>query len=139
MIPKGSTVARTRLPPFRGTATLDEEAPKTTGAPQNKKGESDGSSSSSEEEAEEEEAVAVRHPKLSAREEAQRQRKDNKRRLAAVEQRRKEAEEHKKLIQGALANLVSLALPHHDIIIIKCHHILLLECVPCHSSTTFLL
>uniref|UniRef100_A0A3Q2XYR6 Nucleolar protein 8 n=1 Tax=Hippocampus comes TaxID=109280 RepID=A0A3Q2XYR6_HIPCM len=103
---KGSTVARTRLPPFRGTATLDEEAPKTTGAPQNTTGESDASSSSSEEEAEEaEEAVALRRPRLSTREEEERQRKDNKRRLAAVEQRRKEAQEHKKLIQGALANL----------------------------------
>ncbi|XP_051932235.1 nucleolar protein 8 isoform X2 [Hippocampus zosterae] len=103
---KGSTVARRRLPPFQGTATLDEGAPKTTGAPENKKGESDGSSSSSEEEAEEaEEAVAAPRPRLSAREEEERQRKDNKRRLAAVERRRKEAEEHKKLIQGALANL----------------------------------
>ncbi|XP_077385114.1 nucleolar protein 8 isoform X2 [Festucalex cinctus] len=59
------------------------------------------SSSSEEEEA----AAAAARRRLSAREEAARHRKDNSRRLAAVQQRRKEAEEHKKLIQGALANV----------------------------------
>ncbi|XP_067360862.1 nucleolar protein 8 isoform X2 [Channa argus] len=42
---------------------------------------------------------------FKAEDEEERQRKANMRRLAAVQQRQKEAEEHKKLIQGALANL----------------------------------
>ncbi|TDH13628.1 hypothetical protein EPR50_G00035220 [Perca flavescens] len=69
-------------------------------------------SSSSEEEEEEEEdeeeegeEEAPRRVALGAAEEEERQRKANARRLAAVKQRQKEAEEHKKLIQGALANL----------------------------------
>ncbi|XP_038551614.1 nucleolar protein 8 isoform X2 [Micropterus salmoides] len=61
------------------------------------------SESSAEEEEDEEEAPS-RVP-LGAKEEEERQRKANMRRLAAVHQRQKEAEEHKKLIQGALANL----------------------------------
>uniref|UniRef100_A0A665VF80 Nucleolar protein 8 n=1 Tax=Echeneis naucrates TaxID=173247 RepID=A0A665VF80_ECHNA len=55
------------------------------------------SSSSEEEEEEEEEKQAPSRVK-----------KANTRRLAAIQQRMKEAEEHKKLIQGALANLVFL-------------------------------
>ncbi|XP_029287298.1 LOW QUALITY PROTEIN: nucleolar protein 8 [Cottoperca gobio] len=65
------------------------------------------SSSSSEEEEEKEEEKKQAHPRvlLGAKEEEERQRKANMRRLAAVQQRQKETEEHKKLIQGALANL----------------------------------
>ncbi|XP_026162382.1 nucleolar protein 8 isoform X2 [Mastacembelus armatus] len=62
------------------------------------------SSSSSDDEEEEEEQAPPRVP-LGAEEEEERQRKANLRRLAAVQQRQKEAEEHKRLIQGALANL----------------------------------
>nr|CBN80671.1 Nucleolar protein 8 [Dicentrarchus labrax] len=64
-------------------------------------------SSSSEEEEEEEKQAPPRVP-LGAKEEEERQRQANLRRLAAVQQRQKEAEEHKKLIQGALAKLVRL-------------------------------
>ncbi|KAM7401672.1 hypothetical protein PAMP_016968 [Pampus punctatissimus] len=63
------------------------------------------SSSSEEDEDEEEKVQAPRRVVLGAKEEEERQRKANMRRLAAVQQRQKEAEEHKKLIQGALANL----------------------------------
>ncbi|XP_078105323.1 nucleolar protein 8 isoform X2 [Sander vitreus] len=63
------------------------------------------SESSSSEEEEEEEEEAPPRVALGAAEEEERQRKANTRRLAAVKQRQKEAEEHKKLIQGALANL----------------------------------
>lgn len=68
------------------------------------------SSSSTEEEEEEEEREVARRGRapLGTKEEEERQRKANTRRLAAVQQRQKEAEEHKKLIQGALANLVGL-------------------------------
>ncbi|XP_040890551.1 nucleolar protein 8 isoform X2 [Toxotes jaculatrix] len=59
-------------------------------------------SSSSEEEEEEQAPSRVT---LRAEEEEERQRKANMRRLAAIQERLKEAEEHKKLIQGALANL----------------------------------
>ncbi|KAM9859282.1 nucleolar protein 8 [Aulostomus maculatus] len=65
-------------------------------------------STSSEEEEEEEEGEEVQahlRVPLAAEEEEERQRKANMRRLAAVQQKQKEAEEHKKLIQGALANL----------------------------------
>lgn len=41
------------------------------------------------------------------KEDVEQQRKDNIRRLAAIQQRQKEAEEHKKVIQSALAKLVS--------------------------------
>ncbi|XP_077428754.1 nucleolar protein 8 isoform X2 [Vanacampus margaritifer] len=90
---KKTKVARATIPAFRGTATLYEDV--VTEAPGNKTADVSSSSSSSE----------ARRPRLSAREEADRQRKDNSRRLAAVQQRLKEAEEHKKLIQGALANV----------------------------------
>ncbi|KAM7005602.1 nucleolar protein 8 [Tautogolabrus adspersus] len=63
------------------------------------------SESSSSEEEEEEEKPAPPRPPLGAKEEEELQRVANMRRLAAVQQRQKEAEEHKKLIQGALANL----------------------------------
>ncbi|XP_028302597.1 nucleolar protein 8 isoform X2 [Gouania willdenowi] len=57
----------------------------------------------------EEQRVVTEHPlpraALAPKEEEERQRKANVRRLAAVQQRQKEAEEHKRLIQGALANL----------------------------------
>lgn len=45
--------------------------------------------------------------KLNAEEEEELQRKANLRRLSALQQRQRKAEEQKKLIQGALANLVS--------------------------------
>nr|XP_033481693.1 nucleolar protein 8 [Epinephelus lanceolatus] len=66
---------------------------------------SSGSSASSSEEEEEEGKQAPPRVPLGAKEEKERQREANLRRLAAVQQRQKEAEEHKKLIQGALANL----------------------------------
>ncbi|KAL7408098.1 hypothetical protein ABVT39_018246 [Epinephelus coioides] len=66
---------------------------------------SSGSSASSSEEEEEEVKQAPPRVPLGAKEEEERQREANLRRLAAVQQRQKEAEEHKKLIQGALANL----------------------------------
>ncbi|KAK2861698.1 hypothetical protein Q5P01_001231 [Channa striata] len=67
---------------------------------------SDSSSSSEEEEEEEEERAPLRVThKAEAEDELEQQRKANIRRLAAVQQRQKEAEEHKRLIQGALANL----------------------------------
>ncbi|XP_013765424.1 nucleolar protein 8 [Pundamilia nyererei] len=56
-------------------------------------------------EEEEEEELALPRMALGVEEEEERQRKANMRRLAAVQQRQKETEEHKKLIQGALANL----------------------------------
>ncbi|XP_036957837.1 nucleolar protein 8 [Acanthopagrus latus] len=62
-------------------------------------------SSSSEETEEEEVKPAPPRVLLGAKEEEELQRKANMRRLAAVQQRQKEAEEHKKLIQGALAKL----------------------------------
>ncbi|KAM9410427.1 nucleolar protein 8 isoform 1-T5 [Pholidichthys leucotaenia] len=62
-------------------------------------------SSSTEEEDNKDNQHASPWEKLGAEEEEERQRKDNMRRLAAVQQRQKEAEEHKKVIQGALANL----------------------------------
>lgn len=58
----------------------------------------------SEEEEKEEQSLPRRS--LKAEDEEEQQRKANLRRLAAVQQRQKEAEEHKKLIQGALANPV---------------------------------
>ncbi|XP_074529826.1 nucleolar protein 8 isoform X2 [Halichoeres trimaculatus] len=66
------------------------------------------SSSSSEEEDEKEEEEKPAPPQrvpLGSKEEEERQREANVRRLAALQQRQKETEEHKKLIQGALANL----------------------------------
>nr|XP_029132604.1 nucleolar protein 8 isoform X2 [Labrus bergylta] len=63
------------------------------------------SSDEEEEEEEEEEKQAPPRPPLGAKEEEELQRVANMRRLAAVQQRQKEADEHKKLIQGALANL----------------------------------
>ncbi|CAI5687136.1 unnamed protein product [Oreochromis niloticus] len=60
---------------------------------------------STSEEEEEEEEPALPRMALGVEEEEERQRQANMRRLAAVQQRQKEAEEHKKLIQGALANL----------------------------------
>ncbi|XP_044205824.1 nucleolar protein 8 isoform X2 [Thunnus albacares] len=68
---------------------------------------SESSSSEEEDEEEDEEEKVPAPPRvvLGAKEEEERQRKANMRRLAAVQQRQKEAEEHKKLIQGALANL----------------------------------
>ncbi|XP_053724148.1 nucleolar protein 8 isoform X2 [Synchiropus splendidus] len=67
------------------------------------------SSSSTHDDAKEEEKIKQLHIKhrtqLAAGEEKELQRKANLRRLAAVQQRQKEAEEHKKLIQGALANM----------------------------------
>ncbi|XP_029358735.1 nucleolar protein 8 [Echeneis naucrates] len=63
------------------------------------------SSSSEEEEEEEEEKQAPSRVALGPKEEEEMQKKANTRRLAAIQQRMKEAEEHKKLIQGALANL----------------------------------
>uniref|UniRef100_A0A665VE08 Nucleolar protein 8 n=1 Tax=Echeneis naucrates TaxID=173247 RepID=A0A665VE08_ECHNA len=64
------------------------------------------SSSSEEEEEEEEEKQAPSRVALGPKEEEEMQKKANTRRLAAIQQRMKEAEEHKKLIQGALANLL---------------------------------
>ncbi|XP_027134968.1 nucleolar protein 8 isoform X2 [Larimichthys crocea] len=64
----------------------------------------DSESSTSSSQEEEEKQAPPRAP-LGAKEEEERQRKANMRRLAAVQQRQKEAEEHKKLIQGALAKL----------------------------------
>ncbi|KAM9813870.1 nucleolar protein 8 [Neosynchiropus ocellatus] len=68
-----------------------------------------GSSSSMDEDDEEEEEEKngqIKHrTQLAPGEEKELQRKANLRRLAAVQQRQKEAEEHKKLIQGALAHL----------------------------------
>ncbi|CAN9511992.1 unnamed protein product [Ophioblennius macclurei] len=69
---------------------------------------SESSSSEEEEDEEEEEEEEEQRPTqvvLGAKEEEERQRKANLRRLAAVQQKQKEAEEHKKLIQGALAKL----------------------------------
>ncbi|MED6274740.1 hypothetical protein CHARACLAT_019431 [Characodon lateralis] len=54
---------------------------------------------------EEEEEQAPTRLVLAAEEEEELQKKANMRRLAALQQRQKEAEEHKRLIQGALANL----------------------------------
>ncbi|MEQ2241371.1 hypothetical protein ILYODFUR_024586, partial [Ilyodon furcidens] len=59
---------------------------------------------------EEEEEQALPRLVLAAEEEEELQKKANMRRLAALQQRQKEAEEHKRLIQGALANLVGV--PH---------------------------
>ncbi|XP_072237507.1 nucleolar protein 8 [Leuresthes tenuis] len=67
--------------------------------------EATSSSSSEEEEDEEEEEQAPPRQVLGPEEEEELQRKANMRRLAALQQRQKEAEEHKRLIQGALANL----------------------------------
>lgn len=67
------------------------------------------SSESSSEEEEEEEKVTEKtasRVNLGAKEEEELQKKANMRRLAAIQQRQKKAEENKKLIQGALANLV---------------------------------
>uniref|UniRef100_A0A8D0A971 Nucleolar protein 8 n=1 Tax=Sander lucioperca TaxID=283035 RepID=A0A8D0A971_SANLU len=67
------------------------------------------SSSSAEEDEDEQEMISAEAAVKAAPPPAphkERQRKANTRRLAAVKQRQKEAEEHKKLIQGALANLV---------------------------------
>ncbi|TMS19637.1 Nucleolar protein 8 [Larimichthys crocea] len=64
----------------------------------------DSESSTSSSQEEKEKQAPPRAP-LGAKEEEERQRKANMRRLAAVQQRQKEAEEHKKLIQGALAKL----------------------------------
>ncbi|XP_041639838.1 nucleolar protein 8 isoform X2 [Cheilinus undulatus] len=66
---------------------------------------SESSSSGDEEEEEGEGKSGPSQTKLGAKEEEERQREANLRRLAAVQQRQKETEEHKKLIQGALANL----------------------------------
>ncbi|XP_071350360.1 nucleolar protein 8 [Trachinotus anak] len=66
---------------------------------------SESSSSEEGEEEQEEEEKAPSRVMLAAEEEEELQRKANVRRLAAIQQRLKEAEEHKKLIQGALANL----------------------------------
>lgn len=55
---------------------------------------------------EEKEDQAPPRVALGAEEEEELQRKANMRRLAALQQRQKEAEEHRKLIQGALSNLV---------------------------------
>ncbi|MEQ2162408.1 hypothetical protein GOODEAATRI_019429, partial [Goodea atripinnis] len=57
---------------------------------------------------EEEEEQAPPRLVLAAEEEEELQKKANMRRLAALQQRQKEAEEHKRLIQGALANLVGV-------------------------------
>lgn len=67
------------------------------------------SASSSEEEEEEDQGQKQTSSQLlfKPKEDVQQQRKDNIRRLAAIQQRQKEAEEHKKVIQGALAKLVS--------------------------------
>lgn len=46
------------------------------------------------------------------KEDVEQQRKDNLRRLAAIQQRQKETEEHKKVIQSALAQLVSHSKSH---------------------------
>lgn len=62
-------------------------------------------SSASEEEAEEAKQDCYRLP-LRPKEEEERQRRANMRRLAAIQQRQKKAEEHKMLIQGALAKPV---------------------------------
>ncbi|CAK6960898.1 nucleolar protein 8 isoform X2 [Scomber scombrus] len=69
---------------------------------------SESSTSEEEEEEEDEEEKTTQAPPkvvLGAKEEKKLQKEANKRRLAAVQQRQKETEEHKKLIQGALANL----------------------------------
>ncbi|XP_029006137.1 nucleolar protein 8 [Betta splendens] len=63
---------------------------------------SDSDSFSSDEDEKEEHSLP--RVSLKAEDEEEQQRKANMRRLAAVQQRQKEAEEHKKLIQGALAN-----------------------------------
>ncbi|KAF7650386.1 hypothetical protein LDENG_00126660 [Lucifuga dentata] len=65
-----------------------------------------GESSSSEEEEEEEKEEERASPRvLLGGEDEEQQRKANLRRLAAIQQRQEEAEQHRKLIQGALANL----------------------------------
>lgn len=48
------------------------------------------------------------HLLFKPKEDVEQQRKDNIRRLAAIQQRQKETEEHKKVVQSALANLVSI-------------------------------
>lgn len=67
--------------------------------------------SSTEEEEEEEEdqgeKQASSQPFLKPKEDVEQQRKDNIRRLAAIQQRQEEAEGHRKVIQSALAKLVS--------------------------------
>lgn len=70
-------------------------------------------------EEEEEEELALPRMALGVEEEEERQRQANMRRLAAVQQRQKEAEEHKKLIQGALANLVRAQRVYKIVIVIN--------------------
>ncbi|KAM3835990.1 nucleolar protein 8 [Diretmus argenteus] len=69
------------------------------------KSDSEGSSSSDSSSEEEEGEKAPPRVRLGGEEEEELQRKANLRRLAAVEQRQKETEQHKRLIQGALANI----------------------------------
>ncbi|XP_041837226.1 nucleolar protein 8 [Melanotaenia boesemani] len=66
-------------------------------------------SESSSSEDDEEEGCVARRVALGAKEEEELQRIANMRRLAALQMRQKEAEEHKRLIQGALANLDAAA------------------------------
>lgn len=61
----------------------------------------------SEEEGEERDGEENRAPVQMFKEDEEQQRKDNMRRLAAIQQRQKVTEEHKKVIQSALAKLVS--------------------------------
>ncbi|XP_051271551.1 nucleolar protein 8 isoform X2 [Dicentrarchus labrax] len=94
--------------PSSSSSSTAKDAVKAAPRPAPHSESSSSESSSSEEEEEEEEEEEKRAPPrvpLGAKEEEERQRQANLRRLAAVQQRQKEAEEHKKLIQGALAKL----------------------------------
>ncbi|XP_070701748.1 nucleolar protein 8 isoform X2 [Pempheris klunzingeri] len=87
---------------------LTAEGAVTAAPPPAPHSETSSSEEEDEEEEDDDEEVEKQAPPrvpLGAKEEEELRRKDNMRRLAAVQQRQKEAEEHKKLIQGALANL----------------------------------
>lgn len=66
------------------------------------------SSTEEEEEEDQGEKQASSQPFFKPKEDVEQQRKDNIRRLAAIQQRQEEAEGHRKVIQSALAKLVSL-------------------------------
>ncbi|TNM89196.1 hypothetical protein fugu_005451 [Takifugu bimaculatus] len=71
--------------------------------------EEDDEEDDSEEEGEERDGEGNRAPVQMFKEDEEQQRKDNMRRLAAIQQRQKVTEEHKKVIQSALAKLDSSA------------------------------
>ncbi|CAJ1052050.1 nucleolar protein 8 isoform X1 [Xyrichtys novacula] len=114
--PSVLTKAAAKASPSSSTSSSGEDEDKLVSAKvaakaapppahQSESSSSSSSSSSSEEEEEEERPAPLHRVPLGAKEEEERQREANMRRLAAVQQRQKETEEHKKLIQGALANL----------------------------------